>query len=65
MRIADELYRVPPEQFIAERNQRVAAARQDGNRTLPAALARLRRPTTRPGWSTCSRSIDRRRSPSC
>jgi hypothetical protein len=43
---ADELYGLPPEQFIAARDERVRAARAAGDRELAAALGALRKPTT-------------------
>lgn len=43
--VADELYQVPPERFIEERDARVAQARAGGDRELGAAIGRLRRPT--------------------
>ncbi|HEY6747410.1 MAG TPA: hypothetical protein VI357_17040 [Mycobacteriales bacterium] len=42
---ADELYGLAPEDFTAARDAQVQAARSAGNRTLAAALGRLRRPT--------------------
>jgi hypothetical protein len=44
--IADELYRLPPEEFIAARKQRETAARADGDRELAAEIARLGKPST-------------------
>jgi len=43
--IADELYELPPDEFVPARDDRVAAAKEAGNRDLARALARLRRPT--------------------
>jgi hypothetical protein len=43
--IADELYALPPDEFVPARDDRVAAAKEAGNRDLARALARLRRPT--------------------
>ncbi len=43
--IADELYGLPPDEFVPARDDRVAAAKEAGNRDLARALARLRRPT--------------------
>jgi hypothetical protein len=43
---ADELYGLPPEGFIAARDERVRAARAAGDRELAARLGELRRPTT-------------------
>ena len=43
--IADELYGLPPDEFVPSRDDRVAAAKEAGNRDLARALARLRRPT--------------------
>ncbi len=45
-RVADELYALPPGEFIAARDERVRAARESGDRELATALGRLRRPTT-------------------
>jgi hypothetical protein len=42
---AEELYGLAPEEFTAARDERVAAARGAKNRSLAAALGRLRRPT--------------------
>jgi hypothetical protein len=47
--IADELYALPPDAFVPARDDRVAAARQAGDRDLARAVARLRRPT-RAAW---------------
>jgi hypothetical protein len=47
--IADELYALPPDAFVPARDDRVAAARQAGDRELARAVARLRRPT-RAAW---------------
>ncbi len=44
--MADELYALPPEQFVTARDERMRAAREAGDRDLATALARLRRPTT-------------------
>jgi hypothetical protein len=43
--IADELYGLPPDEFVPARDDRVAAAKEAGDRDLARALARLRRPT--------------------
>jgi hypothetical protein len=43
--VLDRLYTLPPEQFVAERDAAVAAARRAGARADAAAIARLRRPT--------------------
>lgn len=42
---ADELYAVPPDEFIGARDAAVAAARDRGDRELAKAIGRLRRPT--------------------
>ncbi|TWF81204.1 hypothetical protein FHX44_117147 [Pseudonocardia hierapolitana] len=42
---ADELYSVPPDEFIGARDAAVAAARERGDRELAKAIGRLRRPT--------------------
>lgn len=47
--IADALYALPPEEFVAARDDRVRAARERGDRDLARAVGRLRRPT-RPAW---------------
>jgi hypothetical protein len=44
--VADELYRLPPEEFIAARRQREAEAKADGERELAAAIAGLGKPST-------------------
>jgi hypothetical protein len=43
---AEQLYALPPERFVAARDERVRAARAAGDRPLAAALGALRRPTT-------------------
>ena len=43
--IADELYALPPDEFVPARDDRVAAAKEAGDRDLARALGRLRRPT--------------------
>lgn len=43
--VADRLYALPPRRFVAERDAAVAAAREAGDATTAAALAKLRRPT--------------------
>jgi hypothetical protein len=43
--VADELYSVPPDEFIGARDAAVAAARERGDRELAKAIGRLRRPT--------------------
>ncbi|GEL20035.1 hypothetical protein [Pseudonocardia asaccharolytica] len=41
----EELYGLAPEEFVAARDERVAAARADGDRDAARAISRLRRPT--------------------
>lgn len=48
-RVADELYALPPEDFVPARDDRGSAARERGDRELARAIGRLRRPT-RPAW---------------
>jgi len=43
--VADELYELPPDEFVPARDDRVAAAKEAGDRDLARALGRLRRPT--------------------
>ncbi|TQM45858.1 hypothetical protein [Pseudonocardia cypriaca] len=43
--VADELYVLPPDEFIGGRDAAVAAARERGDRDLAKAIGRLRRPT--------------------
>jgi hypothetical protein len=43
--VADELYAVPPDEFVGARDTAVAAARERGDRELAKAIGRLRRPT--------------------
>ncbi len=43
--IADELYELPPDEFVPARDDQVAAAKEAGDRDLARALGRLRRPT--------------------
>jgi hypothetical protein len=47
--IADELYALPPDEFVPARDDRVASAKEAGDRDLARAVARLRRPT-RAAW---------------
>lgn len=47
--IADALYALPPDEFVPARDDRVAQARQAGDRELARAVGRLRRPT-RAAW---------------
>jgi hypothetical protein len=47
--VADELYALPPDAFVPARDDRVAAAKEAGDRDLARAVARLRRPT-RAAW---------------
>jgi hypothetical protein len=44
--VADELYRLKPDQFITARNAKAAGARTAGNRALAEAIKELRRPST-------------------
>jgi hypothetical protein len=44
--VADELYRLPPEEFIAARKQREAEARASGDRALAEEIAGLGKPST-------------------
>ncbi len=43
--IGDRLYALPPEQFIAARDEAVAAARKSGDRATADAIGALRKPT--------------------
>lgn len=47
--IADELYGLRPDEFVAGRDAAVERARKDGGRELARAIGRLRRPT-RAAW---------------
>jgi hypothetical protein len=47
--IADELYAVRPDEFVPERDEAVARAREAGDRELARAIGKLRRPT-RAAW---------------
>jgi hypothetical protein len=47
--VADELYALPPDEFVPARDDRAAAARSAGDRELARAIGRLRRPT-RAAW---------------
>lgn len=49
--VAGRLYRLPPEEFVAERDARVAEARAAGEKDAARELAALRRPT-RAAWLT-------------
>ncbi len=42
---ADEMYAVPPAEFVAARDEQVRRAREDGKPELAKALGKLRRPT--------------------
>jgi hypothetical protein len=44
--VADELYGMPPGEFTAARDRRVAEAREDGDRDTAKAITALRRPST-------------------
>ena len=44
--VAEELYRLPPEEFIAARKEREAQARAGGDRALAADIAALGKPST-------------------
>jgi hypothetical protein len=44
--VADELYGLPPAEFTAARDRRVAEARADGDRDTAKAITALRRPST-------------------
>jgi len=44
--VAAELYALAPEDFVASRDQRVKAARGEGDRALAAAISKLPKPTT-------------------
>lgn len=44
-RVADRLYALPPQRFVAERDAAAAAARAEGDTATAAALRKLRRPT--------------------
>lgn len=43
--VTDELYGVPPSDFVTERDERAAQARRAGERELADAIKRLRRPS--------------------
>jgi hypothetical protein len=43
--VADELYGLPPDQFVATRDARAASARADGDRALAQEITKLRRPS--------------------
>ena len=43
--IADELYAVPPGEFVTKRDEETKAARDAGDRTLAASIKKLQRPT--------------------
>src|SRR5436305_4587171 len=43
--ILNELYQLPPERFIAARDDAVEAARRAGDRSTATAIGKLRRPT--------------------
>jgi hypothetical protein len=47
--VADELYRARPDEFIPQRDEAVARAKEAGDRDLARAIGRLRRPT-RAAW---------------
>jgi hypothetical protein len=43
--VNDELYRLPPDQFTATRDQRASEAKQRGDRATASAIKKLRRPS--------------------
>lgn len=43
--IADELYGLTPDRFVARRNELAKEARSEGDRKLAKAVSGLRRPT--------------------
>lgn len=45
-RVADELYGLPADEFVAARDERARQARAGGDREAAAAIRRLRRPST-------------------
>jgi hypothetical protein len=47
--VADELYALPPDEFVPARDDRAASAKEAGDRDLARAIGRLRRPT-RAAW---------------
>jgi len=47
--VADELYAVPPEEFVARRTEHRDDARADGDKALAAAIAALPKPSI-PAW---------------
>jgi hypothetical protein len=47
--IASELYGLPPEEFVAARDERIKEARADEDQALARDLGKLRRPT-QPAW---------------
>lgn len=47
--VSDELYRVAPEDFVAERDARVASAKEAGDKDAAKAIGALRRPS-RAAW---------------
>jgi hypothetical protein len=47
--IGDEIYQLPPAQFVAARNAHAAALKKAGDKDLAAQVTALRRPTTL-GW---------------
>ena len=49
--VAAELYRVPPEEFVTERDARVAEARAVGDKAAARRIGALKRPT-RAAWLT-------------
>lgn len=44
--VADELYAVPPDEFVERREARRGEARADGDRALAQAIGKFRKPTT-------------------
>jgi hypothetical protein len=49
--VTEELYQQDPSSFVAERDARVAAARQEGDRPAAGAIKALKRPSP-PAWAT-------------
>lgn len=48
--LARELYRLPPDRFVAERDRRATELKADGEPELAAAVKKLRKPTL-PAWT--------------
>ncbi len=61
--VADELYAVPPDEFVAVRTQRQEDARAAGDRTLAREVGALPKPTAAASSRSTRPTLPRRRWP--